>query len=153
MIWLLVSLVLRGMPLQIHQLTEQPTIIYKNGWSREDPRQELVQEAFDLGGMDHVILLECENNWWEYKTKGDWWHAVWLCQINNRFHNIPQQYYTDPHFQVQYCYKLRQWWTKFYWPQRPKSKTDTEKCWSFSKKYFTILTWWYVSIRTNSDEP
>jgi len=128
------------------------TIIYKNSRSREDPRQALVQEAYDIWWMDHIILLECENTWWDYKMAGDWWHAIWLCQANDRRHKLPSQFYIDPHFQVQYCYELRQWWTLFYWPQRPKSKTDAEKCWSYSKKYFTILTWQHAIIRTNSDE-
>ena len=111
--------------------------IYKQSWSLDDPRQLLIQKAYDVWWMDQVILIECENTNRDYKARWDHWRAVWLCQINDRFHNIPDKYYDDPMFQIQYCYDKRQAGTKFYWPWRA-DWPDGEKCWSYSKKYFTI---------------
>ena len=35
--------------------------IYHSGFTRDDPRQRMVWEAYDLGGLEFVSLIECEN--------------------------------------------------------------------------------------------
>ena len=113
----------------------KPTKIYKNARSMDDPRQKIVQETYKQWWMDKVILFECE--WYDrdmYK-KWDQWHAVWLCQMNDRFHNIPNEYYNSREFQIEYCIKKRDSWTLFYWPDRA-DRLNWEKCMSYANRNF-----------------
>ena len=67
--------------------------------------------------MDFIYMLECEsaNN---PLAKWDSGKAYWICQMHSRYHDIPQQYYDDWKYQVEYCYEKYKWGTKFYWPSR-----------------------------------
>jgi len=114
---------------------EQPKQLYKTYREDDDPRQEIIHEAYNLWGMEHVLLLECEREWWDIYKKWDGWHAVWLCQVNDRFRNVPKEYYSDWHYQIKYCYKLRQWWTPFYWPTRD---VKWQPCYLAAQKYFIL---------------
>lgn len=126
------------------ELVKQPIIIekekklYKNWRPKEDPRQEIINETYKLWWMDQVILHECEWYDWDMYKIWDWWHAFWLCQMNDRFHNIPDQYYTDRRFQIKYCNMKRKGWSLFYWPERVMDKETGEMCMSYSKKYFYL---------------
>lgn len=42
------------------------------GFSPDDYRQEIVQEAYQLGGLDFVSLIECENGQWLTGAVGDY---------------------------------------------------------------------------------
>ena len=116
----------------------QPPIeqkMYKTYREDNDPRQDYINYAYQIWGMEHVILLECEREGWDPQIEWDWWDAAWLCQMNSRFHTIPAEYYSDPFFQIQYCFDKRQWWTKFYWPERDMS---WEPCYLAVQKHFIL---------------
>lgn len=98
----------------------------------------MVQKAFEVGGFDLVILIECENWQWNPFAIWDSWHAHWLCQINDNYHkHIPQQYFDDWWYQIEYCNEKRLWWTRFYWPDR---LVKWMKCKEYVKQRFTF-TW------------
>lgn len=78
----------------------------------------MVQKAFELGGFDLVTVIECENWQWNPFAVWDSGHAHWLCQMNDRFHKIPQEYWEDWGYQIEYCNEKMKWWTKFYWLTR-----------------------------------
>ena len=107
--------------------------IHHSGFSSEDQRQAIIQYAYDLGGLDFVLMMECENGNWNINTVGDRGHAFWLCQMNNRYHNIPSEYFTDWKFQVDYCYQKWSTWTPFYWPDR---KVHWMKCKDYVRNRF-----------------
>lgn len=77
-----------------------------------------MQKAYEVWWMDLVILIECED--WNRNPTAIWDYgdAYWLCQMNRRYHKIPQEYYDDWWFQIEYCKDKLRWWTKFYWPKR-----------------------------------
>ena len=97
----------------------------------------MVQKAFEVGGFDLVILIECENWQWNPFAVWDSWHAYWLCQINDRYHKIPQEYWDDWWKQIEICNEKMKWWTKFYWPSRP---VKWMKCKDYVVGRFTF-TW------------
>ena len=109
--------------------------IYHSGFSYEDPRQLVVQKAYDLGWLDFVLMLECENWNWAIDAKWDRGHAYGLCQMNDRYHNIPQEYFTSWEYQVEYCYKKWSTWTRFYGPDR---KIKGQKCKDYVRNRFII---------------
>lgn len=78
----------------------------------------MVQKAFEVGGLELVILIECENGKRDPFAVWDSGHAYWLCQINDRYHKIPDEYWKDWGYQIQLCNEKMKWWTKFYWPKR-----------------------------------
>ena len=88
------------------------------GYLSSDIRQQYVQYAYDVGWMDLVTLIECEN--WQRKTTVKWdsGKAIGLCQMHTSYHKLPDMYYTDRRFQVDYCNGKMEWGTKFYWPSR-----------------------------------
>jgi len=89
--------------------------LYKTWRPKDDPRQEYINETYKLWWMNKVVLNECE--WYDRDPNKVWdgWHAYWLCQMNDRFHDIPDQYYTDRRFQIKYCFEKRNWGSLFYW--------------------------------------
>jgi hypothetical protein len=109
-------------------------IIYKKSRTDDDIRQSYIQYAYEVWGMDHVILIECENNSWNLSWKWDWWDSIWLCQINHRWHKPPIEFYTDYVVQVDYCLEKRMWWTLFYAPER-KNK-EWVMCMHYAKERF-----------------
>ena len=111
--------------------------LYKTWRAKEDPRQEYINETYKLWWIDLVVLFECEWHDRDISIKWDWWHAWWLCQMNDLYHNIPDQYYTDRRFQIEYCFEKRQWWTLFYWPDRADG-VNWEKCMSYAKRNFYL---------------
>ena len=53
--------------------------IYHSGFTRDDPRQRMVWEAYDLGGLEFVSLIECENGLRNPKAVWDGGMSFWLC--------------------------------------------------------------------------
>ena len=96
----------------------------------------MVQKAFEVGGLDLVILIECENGKRDPFAVWDSWHAYWLCQMNNNYHNIPQKYFDDWGYQIEYCNEKMKWGTKFYWPKR---RVKWQRCNEYVKQRFTII--------------
>lgn len=91
--------------------------IEHTGYSPDDERQKMVQKAYELGWLDFVLMIECES-WFNPNARGDSWKSVGLCQMNTRWHKLPQEYYDSWEYQIDYCYQKRKGWTKFYGPQR-----------------------------------
>ena len=96
----------------------------------------MVQKAFEVGGFDLVILIECEN--WKRDPFAVWdsWHAFWLCQMNDRYHKIPQAYFDDWWYQIELCNEKLIGWTKFYWPKR---WVKWERCYNYVRDRFTFI--------------
>ena len=101
----------------IIQINYTGTLIHK-WFKRDDPKQKMVAYAYKLWWMDFVKLIECENWNWNIKAVWDSGKAFWLCQMNTNYHKLPTEYKTNWVVQVEYCYKKRKNWTKFYWPSR-----------------------------------
>ena len=101
----------------IIQINYTGTLIHK-WFKRDDPKQKMVAYAYKLWWMDFVKLIECENWNWNIKAVWDSGKAFWLCQMNTNYHKLPTEYKTNWVVQVEYCYKKRKSWTKFYWPSR-----------------------------------
>ena len=101
-----------------------------------DIAQQVVQYAYEYtsGDMDFIYMLECEsaNN---PLAKWDSGKAYWICQMHSKYHDIPQQYYDDWKYQVEYCYDKYKWGTKFYWPSR---MIKWQRCSDYVKSRFLI---------------
>ena len=98
---------------------EDELSIWHAGFSTGDSRQEIVQEAYDLWGIDFVALIECENGNRDPKATWDYGKSHWLCMLNTRWHKEPlSPSWNDWHNQLSICYSKWKWGTKFYWPQR-----------------------------------
>lgn len=85
--------------------------------------------------MDLVTLIECEN--WQRKINAKWdsGKAIWLCQMNTLYHKLPEMYYTDWRFQIEYCAEKMKGGTPFYWPSRI---IKWVKCSTYVRDRFTI---------------
>ena len=101
----------------IIKLNYEWTLVHK-GFKKDDPKQKMVQYAYKLWGMDFVKLIECENGNRNINAIWDSWKAFWLCQMNTNYHKLPAEYKTSWVVQIEYCYKKRKSWTKYYWPNR-----------------------------------
>ena len=111
----------------LEKITEENTVPIVHKWfSSDDERQKMVQYAYKLGWIDFVTMMECENWNWNIKAIGDGGHAFGLCQMNTRYHKLPEGYRDTWQVQVEYCYEKRSTGTKFYWPTR-KIKGQTCK--------------------------
>lgn len=53
-------------------IVEEEPSIWHSGFSTGDSRQEIVQEAYQLGELDFVSLIECENGQWLTGAVGDY---------------------------------------------------------------------------------
>ena len=97
-------------------LVEQVSIQHK-WYSLDNERQLMVQKAYELGWLDFVIMIECES-WFNPNARWDSGRAYWLCQINNRWHEVSDLYKNSWEEQIRVCYEKWKGWTKFYWPNR-----------------------------------
>lgn len=121
---------------EIFTIEEEPSI-WHSGFLSGDYRQEIVQEAYQLGGLDFVSLIECENGLPNPKAVWDGGMSFWLCQLNIRRHGEPlEEERNNWRNQLSTCYSKRKWGTKFYWPQR---LIGGRKCWEAVKKRFYFL--------------
>ena len=118
----------------IIQINYTGTLIHK-WFKRDDPKQKMVAYAYKLWWMDFVKLIECENWNWNIKAVWDSGKAFWLCQMNTNYHRLPTEYKTNWVVQVEYCYKKRKSWTKFYGPQRI---IKWKKCYDYVSDRFTL---------------
>lgn len=108
----------------------------KHLWYSDDSYvQEFVNYAYELWWIDFVTMIECENWRWTLDWTSDWWHSHWLCMINDRWHKIPDWFYTDYKIQIDYCYQKFIWWTKFYWPSR---MIKWQRCSEYVKDRFVL---------------
>ena len=113
-------------PLDIGLVDKVSTSVIQHVWfSSGDQRQLMVQRAYELGWMDFVLMIECES-WFNPKARWDSWRAYGLCQMNNRWHNVSDEYKNSWEVQIDTCYQKRKGWTKFYGPNR-KIKGQTCK--------------------------
>ena len=118
-------------------IVEEEPSIWHSGFLSGDYRQEIVQEAYDLWGLDFVSLIECENGQWLTGAVGDYGKSHWLCMLNTRWHKEPfSSDWNDWRNQLSVCYSKLKWGTKFYWPQR---LIWGKKCWEVVKKRFYFL--------------
>lgn len=97
--------------------------IFHKWFSESSIVQDYVDYAYKKGWIRFVIMLECENWLRDIKRIGDHWRAFWLCQNNDRFRNVSQEFKDNRKVQIDTCYDLWKWWTRFYWPTRKDKKT------------------------------
>ena len=113
---------------------KKPEQKIRHSWFRkDDQRQQIVQYAYQLWGMNLITMMECENGNRDIKIRGDGGYSVGICQIHTRYHRLPAEYYTSRQTQVELCNQKRKNWTKFYWPSRI---VQGQKCSDFAKKRF-----------------
>lgn len=113
-------------PLDIGLVNKVSTPAIIHTWfTSEDNRQVIIQRAYKKWWLEFVLMLECENGNWDIKARWDNGHAYGLCQINDRYHKIPEEYFNSWEYQLEYCYQKRSTWTPFYWPNR---KIKGKKC-------------------------
>lgn len=118
------------------EVLENSTVPIVHLWfSTEDIRQKYVQYAYKLGGMDFVTMLECENGNRNLKAVGDSGKAFGLCQINTKYHKLPEWYHDIWQVQIEYCYEKRSTGTKFYGPTR---KIKWQRCSNYVLNRFIL---------------
>lgn len=118
------------------KVIENTVPIVHKWFQSDDVRQNMVQYAYKLGGMDFVTMIECENWNWSLTARGDSWHAHGLCQMSDLYHrDIPADYKTNWVVAVEYCYQKFSTGTKFYWPSR---KIKWKKCANYVLDRFII---------------
>lgn len=105
-------------PLDMSLVAQESTPVIQHLWySLDNERQAMVQKAYDLWWLDFVLMIECES-WFNPKARWDSGRAYGLCQLNNRWHNVSDEYKNSWEIQIDTCYQKRRGWTKFYWPTR-----------------------------------
>ena len=114
--------------------TRSVEIVHSWFWEQDD-RQSMVQRAYELWGIDFVLMLECENWSWDPGAKWDGGRSHGLCQMNTRWHKLPQEYYDSWEFQLEYCYQKWIGGTKFFGPWR---LINGVKCSQYVKNRFII---------------
>ena len=102
-----------------------------------DTRQLMVQRAYELGWIDFVTMIECES-WFNPNARGDSGRAYGLCQINNRRHNVSEEYKNSWEVQIDTCYQKWESWTRFYGPTR---KINGQLCKDYVLDRFIIKSW------------
>lgn len=102
-----------------------------------DPRQEIVQRAYELGWLDFVTMIECENGRRD-KDRVSATHDHWICQLNYKYNKkfINSDWFKDVYTQLEYCYEKRNinpnlW----YWPNR---KINGKFCKDYVKDRFAF---------------
>lgn len=105
-------------PLDINLVEESTTEQIEHVWySSDDYRQAIVQRAYELWWMDFVIMIECES-WFNPNARWDSGRAYGLCQLNNRWHKVSDEYKNSWEVQIDTCYQKWSTHTVFYWPNR-----------------------------------
>lgn len=126
------------LPLDYGLYEEVPTQTIQHTWFETgDRRQQAVQYAYDLWGIDFVVLIECEN-WNRNPNAVSKTRDYGLCQLNYKYNKnfINSEDFKDAFKQLDYCYekfkvnpKLR------YWPDR---KIKGQKCKEYVKNRFIL---------------
>ena len=126
--------------LENHELNS--TAITHKWFAENSYQQELIRYAYSIGWLDFVKLIECENGQWnpDRKVFDRVWYAYWLCQMNDRYHKIPEEYWKDGkwnwYYQIDYCFAKWKSWTKFYGISR---KIKWQTCANYVSDRFTII--------------
>lgn len=93
---------------------ENPKVIKKE-WQIDDPRQDLINYAYNKGWKDFVLTLEGENGLWTPDRRSmilwkNGHYDYWLCQLNTQWHapfvNSPE--FKDAYKQIDYCFGVWQ---------------------------------------------
>jgi hypothetical protein len=125
------------------------TVIRHLWFDTWDIRQNYINYAYKIWWENLMLLWECENWTWNIDTLGDNWNAYWFCQASI---NIPERmedhkridkdrFKTDRMYQLDSCWRLRQEWTPFYWPERKiyKQWRYMWMCYEYVKSRFTVV--------------
>ena len=102
------------------------SIVHK--WFQSDSIvQEYVKYAYEIGWMDLVLLMECENGTRSPHKQSDvvknWVRekSFWFCQTSQVYHPEivnTDEFWNDWRWQINKCNELMKWWTAFYGRQR-----------------------------------
>ena len=117
-------------------LVQQVTIQHK-WYSLDDERQLMVQKAYDLWWIEFVTMIECESAF-NPSAIGDNGRAYGLCQLNNRWHKVSEEYKNSWEIQIDTCYQKWKGWTKFYGSTR---KIKGQLCKDYVLDRFIINKW------------
>ena len=102
-------------------------ILYHRGFAEEDIRQAYVHYAYDLGWLEFVKMIECENGTRDpnkiSKTKD-----YGICQLNLRYNMdfILSKNYHNIFSQIDYCYGKRKINPKLW--NGPDRKIQGQRC-------------------------
>lgn len=108
-------------PLDIDMIDKLPTPNIQHVWfSSDDERQLMVQRAYELGWIDFVAMIECENGNRDVNAVSST-HDYWLCQLNYKYNKefIKSDEFQDWNKQLEYCHN--KWVANpklWYWPSR-----------------------------------
>jgi len=101
---------------------------------KNDERQKWINYAYKISwyNKDFILTLTAENYRWTTTRKSNrvwanWWSDYWICQVNAWYHpeilswksyypnkEYFAKWFLNPYKQIDYCWKLYKWWTKFY---------------------------------------
>lgn len=112
----------------------EPPIVHK-WFASGDLRQQYVQYAYKLWWIWFVTMIECEAGSWSIYARWDNWHARGLCQLNDHYHYVSDEYKNTWQVQIETCYKKWSSGTKFYGPGRI---IKGQKCSSYVLNRFVI---------------
>ena len=110
-----------------------------------DGRQQMVQYAYEIWGMDLVTLIECENGTWsQYRQSSvvkNWKRekSFWFCQISQVYHPEivnTDEFWNNWKWQLDKCNELMKGGTAFYGRDR---KIKWVKCSTYVKDRFILL--------------
>ena len=131
---------------EVEQLTseEKKSQIFKKEYKENDERNVYIQYAYEKGGFDLVLLMECENSTWNQYRQSEviknWRRepSFWFCMIDRDFHKSivdDERFWNDWKRQIDKCYELWKGGTKFYGPSRYIAKAG-QKCSDYVKSRF-----------------
>lgn len=115
----------------------------KKEYAEDDIRNNYVDYAYQIGWMDLVTLIECENsirtNDRQSSVVKNWVRerSFWFCQISQVYHPEivnTEMFRNDPYRQLDKCNELMKWWTAFYGRDR---KVKWMKCSKYVLDRFT----------------
>lgn len=101
----------RNQPEKKEKAVAKENKVLKLEWPETDPRQDLINYAYNLGWKDFVLTLEGENGLWTVDRRSmmiwkNWHYDYWLCQLNTRWHGefVSSKEFQDPYKQLDYCF-------------------------------------------------
>ena len=109
-----------------------------------DGRQQMVQYAYEIWGMDLVTLIECENGTWsQYRQSSvvkNWKRekSFWFCQISQVYHPEivnTDEFWNNWKWQLDKCNELMKGGTAFYGRDR---KIKWVKCSKYVLNRFVV---------------
>jgi len=102
-------------------------ILYHRGFAEEDIRQAYVHYAYDIGWLDFVKMIECENGNRDQNIISKT-NDYGICQLNLRYNKdfILSQNYHNIFSQINYCYE--KWKINPKLRYGPDRKIQGQKC-------------------------